>query len=144
MKKFEFTGVDMSIDVYEDKVEIKPKKSLLGLLGGQGSETIPMKNITSVEVRECSFVNGGHLMISAIGVSSKENKIQFGGFSGRDEMNKNANAIKAFIVEKMGEISQPTSDSNMSEELTKLAALKANGILSEEEFTQAKNKLLGL
>jgi uncharacterized membrane protein len=36
----------------------------------------------------------------------------------------------------------PAGNSNLSEELTKLQSLKESGILSEEEFTKAKNKLI--
>lgn len=31
--KFKFSGVDLSIDVYDDKVEIKPKKKLTWFFG---------------------------------------------------------------------------------------------------------------
>jgi uncharacterized membrane protein len=36
----------------------------------------------------------------------------------------------------------PTGNNNLTEELTKLQSLKESGILSEEEFTKAKNKLI--
>lgn len=142
MPKFRFSGVDMSIDVYNDKVEIKPKKNLLGFLGGQGSETILIRNISSVEVRECSFINGGHLMISVNGNSLKENKIEFGGFGDRKSMNESANSIKNFLIEKMNEKNQSKSELSTSDELQKLSKLKDDGILSEEEFKKAKGKLL--
>lgn len=38
----------------------------------------------------------------------------------------------------------PTSSRSVADELTKLAKLKANGILTEEEFQAQKSKLLGL
>lgn len=114
-------------------------------MGGQGSEVILIKNISSVEVRECSFVNGGHLMISANGTSSKENKIAFGGFGDRKTMNETANAIKSFLINKMSEPTQVIPNaSSVSEELTNLTKLKNDGVLTDEEFKQAKNKLLGL
>lgn len=37
----------------------------------------------------------------------------------------------------------PADSSNLVDELQKLASLKEQGILSEDEFTAAKNKLLG-
>ncbi len=139
--KLQFSGVDMSIDVYDDKVEIKPKKGLMGFLNGQGSETIMIKNITSVEVRECSFINGGHLIISANG-TSKENKIDFGGFGDRKSMNASANSIKSFLINKMNEKVQPKSESSTLDELEKLSKLKDSGVISDDEFKTAKIKLL--
>ena len=38
----------------------------------------------------------------------------------------------------------PTSSRSVADELTKLAKLKADGILTEEEFQAQKSKLLGL
>ena len=143
-KKFYLDGVDMSIDVYEDRVEIKPKKGLLGFLNGQGNEVIPIKNISSVEVRECSFINAGHLMVNANGTSSKENKIVFGGFGDRKTMNETANKIKGFIFDKLSSSQSTQSNNSLAEELSKLNELKSNGIITEEEYKLAKNKLLGL
>ena len=40
---------------------------------------------------------------------------------------------------------EPAADSSsLADELQKLASLKEQGILSEDEFTAAKNKLLGI
>ena len=38
----------------------------------------------------------------------------------------------------------PADSSNLVDELQKLASLKEQGILSEDEFSAAKNKLLGI
>lgn len=143
---FNFTGVDMTLDVYQDKIELKPK-GMLGKLGGQGNETIFIKDITSIEVRECSFVNGGHIQFSGAGINTKANKLAFGGFGDRKAMNENANKIKAFILNQMQTLkANPVAAAapSTSDELLKLSQLKDQGILSEEEFTNAKKKLLGL
>jgi len=144
---FNFQGVDGTLDVYTDRIEIKPK-GLLGLMGNQGNETIFIKDMTSIEVRECSFVNGGHIQFSAPGTNEKNNKIAFGGFGDRKSMNENANKIKSFVLQQM-QIAKATpvstpATSSTSDELLKLSQLKDSGILTDEEFQSAKKKLLGL
>ena len=47
MKKFEFNhGLDRTLLVYEDRVEIGQKGGFIGILSGQGNETIFYKDIT--------------------------------------------------------------------------------------------------
>ena len=140
-----FPGISGIMEVYEDRVVIKPK-GLLGKLGGQGHETIFISDITSVEARECSFSNGGHIQISAPGTKEKNNRVEFGGWSGRSEMNKSAIIIKDFILDRMKMLrtNLNTPASTISDEIVKLSKLKEQGFLSETEFTSAKNKLLGI
>src|SRR5688572_640441 len=97
---FNFKGVGSSLKVYDDRVQIKPK-GLLGVLGGQGGETIFLKDMTSVVVRECSFFHGGHIQFSAPGTKEENNRIEFGGYFGRKSMNENAKKIKAYVIHKM-------------------------------------------
>lgn len=142
---FKFQGVDGLLELFADRLELTPK-SAFRILGGQGNETILIKNVTSVEVRECSFVNGGHIQLSAHGTNEKNNKINFGGLGDRKSMNTNANRMKSLIIEKMQQ-AQNTDTINpisTSDELLKLSKLKEEGILSDEEFQSAKKKMLGI
>jgi len=143
-EKFSFEGIDGTMKVYEDRVEIKPKGAI-GFLSNQGNETFLIKNITSVEVRECSFIKGGHIQLSVHGTNEKRNNISFGGFGDRKSMNENAMKIKEYLIEQMQNpiSSQPTVSSS-SDELLKLSKLKDEGILSDEEFSLAKKKILGI
>lgn len=93
---FSLTGVKNVLEVYEDRVEVKPK-GLLGFVEGNGNETIFIKDIKSVGVRECGFFNGGHIELTSAAITRK---IDFGGFSGRSQMNDTANKIKTFILDK--------------------------------------------
>lgn len=144
---FNFQGVDGTVEVYVDRIEMKPK-GLLGILSNQGNETIFIKDMTSIEVRECSFINSGHIQFSAPGTNEKNNKITFGGFGDRKSMNENANKIKTFVIKQMqiekSSASSTPSSSSTSDELLKLSKLKQDGILTDEEFQSAKKKLLGL
>ena len=52
--------------------------------------------------------------------------------------------IKEYIERRTKEMrGRPSSSNNMAEELTKLADLRKQGILSEEEFGKAKQRLIG-
>ena len=58
---------------------------------------------------------------------------------------KEANRVeKEQTLNENSQISENSSEqsSNLSDELTKLNDLKENGIISQEEFEKAKNKLL--
>jgi len=144
---FTFKGIGGSLEVFEDRVQIKPK-GLLGIMGGQGGETIFIKDMTSVEVRECSFINGGHIQFSAPGTKESNNRIDFGGFGDRKSMNENANKIKTFVLKQLQIFkAAPTSTqtaTSTSDEILKLARLKQDGIITEEEFQKAKKKILGI
>jgi hypothetical protein len=62
-------------------------------------------------------------------------------------MNESANKIKTFVLNQLQKSkSLNTNDTlnSVSDELLKLANLKNQGILSEDEFQSEKKKLLGL
>ena len=142
--KFNFKGIDAILEVYSDRIEIKPN-GVFGLLDNQGNETILIKNLTSVEVRECSFIKGGHIQFSANGTNEKNNKITFGGFGDRNGMNENANKIKTFVVKQMNTPSISTDEpTSTSDELFKLSSLKDSGVITDDEFQMAKKKFLGI
>ncbi len=65
--------------------------------------------------------------------------------SGFAKQSKEANRAEKEEAESEGRETSETSDeqsSNLSDELTKLNDLKEKGIISQEEFEKAKNKLL--
>jgi hypothetical protein len=143
---FTFNGVSSSLEVYPDRIEIKPS-GFLGKIGGQGGESIFLRDITSVEVRECSFINSGHIQFSAPGTSESNNKVEFGGFGDRKGMNANALEIKEYVLKQIQSIKAnptPSGTVSSSDELLKLASLKEQGIITDEEFQSAKKRLLGL
>ena len=55
---------------------------------------------------------------------------------------KEANRAEKEEVEDKNKIDTSDQNNNLSEELTKLNDLKEKGIISQEEFEKAKNKLL--
>jgi hypothetical protein len=95
--KFKITGVKNVLNVFDDRLEITPK-GLLGFVEGNGNETILIKDVKTIGIRECSFFNGGHVEIITNAITRK---IDFGGWSGRAEMNKTAKEIKTFLLSKI-------------------------------------------
>ena len=55
---------------------------------------------------------------------------------------KEANRVEKEEVENENSIDVSDQNNNLSEELTKLNDLKEKGVISQEEFEKAKNKLL--
>ena len=55
---------------------------------------------------------------------------------------KEANRVEKEEVESENSIDALNQNNNLSEELTKLNDLKEKGVISQEEFEKAKNKLL--
>ena len=51
---------------------------------------------------------------------------------------------KKVAQQKIAPVMQPVSSTSVADELAKLANLKADGILTDEEFQAQKKKLLGL
>ena len=62
----------------------------------------------------------------------------------RAKLAKVISAVKQANVSSQSQATQPANQSSVADELTKLATLKEQGILTEEEFTAKKKQLLGL
>lgn len=145
-------GIQDILEVYEDKVVITPK-GLLGMMnkGVKGSKTIPYRNITAIQFKKSGMLSG-YLQFTVPGgnesrrgildATKDENTFMFTGD------NAKAEKIKLYIEKRIEEIASgkstqvTQSTASITEELSKLADLKEKGILTEEEFIQAKNKLL--
>lgn len=140
------------LHVYDDRVSITPK-GIIGFLskGLKGTKTIPFYSITAIQFKQAGLMKG-YLQFTipggneshggAFAAVSDENTFVF------DEANNNkAVVIKNFIEARIKEIrtSQSVKPAAVSlgDELTKLAALKTQGLLSDEEFQAAKKRLIG-
>ena len=55
---------------------------------------------------------------------------------------KEANRAEKDEVEEETKTTIPNNNSSLSDELAKLNSLRENGVLTQEEFEKAKNKLL--
>jgi hypothetical protein len=145
-------GVQDLLEVYPDKVTITPK-GILGFLNkGLGTKSIPFTSITAIRFRKADLVSG-YLQFTILGgiesrgggfaAASDENTFMF---RGGNDVNQRASEIKEYIeakVEDMRIPRQTTTTLGLSEELQKLATLRAEGVLSDSEFIAAKKRLLG-
>lgn len=114
-----------------------------GLFGAR-AKSFYYDQITSVDLR--IGIAGGHLQVTAAGSSEIKDK----GFTAMIEAEnaitfvaKHKEHMKAIADMIRSRIGKSSTDSmSVAEELKKLAELKAQGILNEEEFDAAKKKLL--
>lgn len=144
-------GINGQLEVLADRVRIT-RKGLLGAMGhglGGGKE-IQISRISAIQMKDAGLLNG-HIQFSFAG--GREAK------TGLLEAAKDENAItfkrsqqaqfqeaKRVIEERMraGEPQRAAAAPSDADELAKLARLRDEGILTEEEFTAKKRQILGL
>lgn len=147
-------GVQDTLEVFDDNVTISPK-GVLGFLnkGLKGKKEIPFSSIIAVQFKEAGSVFSGYIQFTISGgneskgglfaATTDENTFMFA----HKKNNELAIKIKEYITSAVRNMHKPqvaqTSTINLSDELKKLAELKEQGILTEEEFIASKNKLLG-
>jgi len=117
----------------------------------KGEKKIPIQEIVSVQYKKPAFGFAGYIQFTIAGGKEStggltaaiedENTVAFGSNS------EKFLEIKNFIEEKIAEKytkSVEASGSNISvvEQLKQLAELRDSGIITEEEFSQQKNKIL--
>lgn len=127
-----------------------------GIFATQRDRTIPIRNITSVEVKKPGPLVVGFIQFSIAGGAVRDASWTYtgGAFDAVNDENSVVFAdlesyeialqIKSYVEnfhDTPATFTQ-TSDDNISK-IERLAALMRQGVLSEEEFTQEKAKILG-
>jgi len=122
---------------------------------GKGVKRIPLSAITSVQLKPAGASMLGFIQVSLPG--GNEARSRFGSQSAtanRDEnsvtftkrqqpgFEKLRAEIERAIVERSAPVSPAPPVVDLADQLSKLAALRDVGILTEEEFTAQKTKLL--
>lgn len=127
-----------------------------GFFAGRNERTLPIRNISSVEVKKpggfTGFIQfsiaGGAvrdrsytLTGGAFDAVQDENSVLFGG----EKEYQLALSIKSYIESWSSVSSQaaPANATSVADEVRKLKSLLDEGLLSPEEFDQQKRKLLG-
>lgn len=143
-------GVAGLLEVFEDRVTITHKR-VLGF-GVKGTNEIPFQSIIAIQFKEAGALLGGHIKFTIpggggttggiLGTEKADNTFVF------SEKKNNALAIeiKTYIDSKVRKLRTPQANTptmNLSDEIQKLAGLKEQGILSDEEFQAAKKRLIG-
>ncbi len=148
---YSMKGVQDLLEVFENRVAITPK-GVLGFMnkGIKGTKEIPFSSIVAVQFKEAGAILSGYLQFTIPGgneskgglfsATKDENTFMFA----RKENNALAIVIKSHIDSKVGQARTPHATAqSLSDELQKLALLKSQGILSDDEFQAAKIKLIG-
>lgn len=133
-------GQTKSIAISEDAVTIIPRALYHGFIG---EKRIPFSSITAIQFKEAGSWLAGFIQFSIKGgvewrgqVNQDENALQF-----EKEFNAEFCALREFVERQMAAVSASPVTST-ADELMKLAALRDQGILTEEEFALQKTKLL--
>lgn len=149
---FELRGVQDLLQAYEDRLAITPK-GVLGFLnkGLKGTKEIPFRSIIAVQFRPAGLVVSGYLQFTIAGGNESKGGV-FGATQDENTFmfvkaaNAEAKAIKDFVDGKIAALHAPQAarqDKNsLAEQISELATLRQQGILSDEEFAVAKARLL--
>lgn len=129
-----------------------------GLFTGKREKTIPIRNVSSVEVKKPGgFV--GFIQFSIAGGKSRDSSYTFSGgamdavkdensviFNGSENY-EIALKVKAYVEAWSANpqrAQSPSAAVSPADEIRKLKALLDEGVLTAEEFAQKKKQLLGL
>ena len=129
-----------------------------GIFSAQREKTLPIRNISSIEVKKPGSITSGFIQFSIAGGVSRDSSYKFtgGAFDAAQDENsilfigapnyEIALQIKThieFASETAASTSQTTAFS-AADEILKLKSLLDAGILTQDEFDAKKKQLLGL
>lgn len=143
-------GVNGQIQLYNDHIVIS-RKGALGFLtqGHKGRKSVFIRQISSVQFKDPGLASNGYIQFAFLG--GQETK---GGLfnATRDEnsvmfsrgQRKNFERLRDEVMARIGEAGAPAHSppASIADELTKLATLRDQGILSADEFESAKRRAL--
>jgi len=145
-----FNGA-LILDGNKIRIERKGAMSFLGH-GFKGDKEILIKHISAIQLKKASFLlNQGYIQFSFIGgqeskagllkAGSDENTVVF-----KPKQQPDFEKIKEMIEEKLdgGTVENTPAKSSNLDELKKLAELKKEGVITDEEFNLKKKELLNL
>ena len=143
-----------TVSVSGDSIKFKKK----GFLSAKREKTLPIRNVTSVEVKKPGAIASGFLQFSIAGGKARDSSFTLTGgafdaakdensivFTGGDKY-ETALKIKAYVEEwAAGEQTKGSGPAPSAvDEIRKLKALMDEGIITAEAFEKKKQQLLGL
>ena len=148
----EARGVNGRIQLLPDRVRIA-RKGAFSLLtqGVKGDKEILIRQIAAIKFKRAQLTTG-YMAFDFLGGSENKGGLysQFydeNGVTFEPKQAREFEAMKAAIEQKMDEAHRPaaqqTQQSSALDELAKLATLRDQGVVTEEEFQEQKKKLLG-
>lgn len=148
-------GVNGQLVVTPLKVTIQ-RKGLLGVMMQQGNKEIRLDQISAVQLKKpgltrgfirLSFLGGQEMKVgTAINAANDENAILISGGQWNQFL-KAKSLIEEYQQAAHAARTAPqvvAAPPSPADELAKLAALRDQGVLTEEEFTAKKRQILGL
>lgn len=148
----EFKGSGATLFVYENKIVIRRHGfNSWAIHGSKGDKEIFIKNITAIQMKEPGFTSG-FIQFSLSGESGSkggvfdaakdENTIML-SYPQYKEFLKAKELIESYIALRDRPQAAPIDSNLIADELRKLANLKTEGFLTDDEFQAQKKKLLG-
>lgn len=138
------------VAVYPDRIRLRSFRKGLMATGLRGEKTIYLNRITSVQMKEPGITAGyiqfktgseGESRSSTFNAVSDENAVTF-----TQDQEIEFNRIRDIVERQIQHLhsgTRPSVQSSLADELTKLAALRDQGVLADEEFEVQKRRLLG-
>ena len=153
-------GTNGTVTAYDDRVVISRKGlAAFAAQGIKGDKTIFYSDLASVEFKKPGWTNG-YMQFVYAGTVNTSAKVGVLGTSMKSLKDENTVILRAFnkkvpqqseelynlLLKKIQEYKQssrPSTQGSVADELTKLAKLKEQRILTQDEFDKKKAELLG-
>ena len=160
-KIFEVKSVTGQVmNIYEDRVELT-QEGVRGFLlqGAQGTKTYYFTDITSIQFKNCGWVNGFFEFTfpggrdgsgGAWGGINNDNRFTFGAstIGAAREIAQKMEKVNEYLQERLRIVKNasknPVSANSTADEIAKYNQLLKQGIITQEEFDAKKKQLLGL
>lgn len=133
-----------------DDTSVMIKRTRMQSIGTQarGEKRIPIASIGAVQWRDASNMTSGYIQFTIAGAversggafkaASDENSVLF-----TKKQQPEFEALRAHVEARLGRSLVAASSASVAEQLTQLAQLHAQGLLTADEFVAQKVKLLG-
>lgn len=146
-------GIGGDLELLKNKIRIKRKGGMAFLLHGiKGDKEIFLNQISSIQLKKAGFAFNGYIQFAFLGgreakgglfqATSDENTIMFTKDNQQDFIE-----IKNAIEEQIFQFQNQNKNDKTSvgiNDLEKLAKLRGEGIITEEEFQAKKRQILGI
>ena len=145
-----FKGHGGSIELSDTTVTIKRKGVLAFVTQGlKGDKEIPISLLTALQFKSAGMFTNGYIQFSfqggseakggAFQAASDENTVLF-----TKDQQPAFEMLRGKLQPLIGRTSAPVAQGSYLDDLERLATLRSNGILTEEEFQAKKKQILGL
>ena len=146
-------GIGGDLELLKNKIRIKRKGGMAFLLHGlKGDKEIFLNQISSIQLKKAGFALNGYIQFAFLGgreakgglfqATSDENTIMFSK-DNQEDFIEIKNAIEEQIFQFQNQDKNDKTSLGIND-LEKLAKLRDEGIITEEEFQAKKRQILGI